>query len=242
MLQRKDKFFDVDDDGVEPSPFRRRESAPSGVFQNQPFIAQYPDVGDRQRSNTRLSPPRCRSAPPPRLCPHPPPPLPPNPPPQRLLPPKTTPGSQPTLPNSPNGAPNPPTPVPKPNLPVPHGKPSVPANLPSVKPAVNHLNRGMASVIISPPRPPLPLKLSPTPSLRRLPPSVRPNPSSRTSSPRRVRNARYSMERQRVAHLLSDGNTSRPRQRLRTLPCPSRIPPHPNHLPPNPPFSRQLPL
>ena len=232
----------VNDGGVESSPIRRRAPAPSGVSNSNFFFRVRPDVDDRLRSNTRLSPPKSRSArprprPPPHLLPLPI--LPPNPPLQKPLPPKTT-GNHPTLPKSRNGAPNPPLPVKKPNSPAPNGKPSAPANKPNVKPSVSPLKLGTVSVITSPPRSPLPTRSCPTPSRRRWHPSVRSNTSNRTGDQGKGRNARC-MEKQRLAHLLSGGNTSRHPQRRRILPCPFRKPLYPIHPLTNTPFSRHLP-
>lgn len=210
-------------------------------------LPKYSDIHDRQRSRTHLSPPRSRSAPDPHPRPsphlhlHPPPPLPLNPHPQKLLPAKTTPGKQPILPKSPNGAPYPPPHVPKPNSPVPNGKSFAPVKKRNVKPSVNHLNLWMTSARISLPLLRLPAKSSPTPSLRPLRHLARPNTSSRTDNQKRPRNARYSMARQRMARPLSHGNTSRPHQRLRTLPCPSLKLPYHNHPLPKLLFSRHLP-
>lgn len=198
--------------------------------------------------NTRLSLRKFRlSRPHPSPHPHPHPHLPPlpslsllpGPLLQKPIPQKTTPGNPPTLPKSPNGAPNPPLSVTRPNSPALNGKPSVPAKKPTVRPSVNHPNPGTVSAIISPPPSPPLNKWSHTPSRHRPLLSVRSNMSRPTRNQRRAQNARG--RKRRTAHRLSHGNTSRPLQRLPTLPCPSQKPPYPSHPLINMGFSRRLP-
>lgn len=188
--------------------------------------------------NTLLSPPRFRSAPHPHPPLHPPQHRPSKPCLHRPFLPKTTPGSPLTPPKSQSGAPSPLPPEPKPSSPAPSGKRSVPAKQRNVAPAASHRSRGITSATTSPLPPPLRAKLSLNPD---------PSPSPRPSSPsphlsRSCRNQICSLRKasppntssrmvgRRMARRLNHGNTSQPRLRRRTPPCPSLMLPFPSPL------------